>query len=91
MKKRYFVCARRWFDGINTYHSVCVTNLETGEEKVNPFEYGYGDAWQDTARRLMPLSEPKYWNNRHLRMSDLAHTDVVDVQRKKDLHNRGKQ
>lgn len=49
------VQARRWFQASygNTYHSVTVTNDDTGEQLREPFEYGYGDQYQETAARLI--------------------------------------
>lgn len=51
-----FVCnAVKWFDKVNgnTYHSVNVTNVETGEILYGEFQYGYGDHYRQTALELM--------------------------------------
>ena len=45
----------RWFDRLNgnTYHSVRVTNTETGETIYCPMQYGYGDHYRQTALEEM--------------------------------------
>lgn len=48
------VIARKWFDRVNgnTYHStrIIINGVEADYKK--PFEYGYGDAYMDTAAML---------------------------------------
>ena len=50
----FHISGRRWFDRVNgnTYHSTRV--FADGELVViTPFEYGYGDQWQQTAMVAM--------------------------------------
>lgn len=50
--RKYVVEGRKWFDRINgnTYHSVTVTDVQTGKVVFHdPFTYGYGDQWRQTA------------------------------------------
>lgn len=51
MKYLYTANACRWFDKVNgnTYHSVRVTNNETGDVLYCQFQYGYGDHYRQTA------------------------------------------
>lgn len=85
------VCARRWFDGANTYHSVRVV-FDDGTEACEPFEYGYGDAWLTTAGILCGAdSQSAHRVLRDLRESGrVVAVDVVDVRRRRDLHNAGR-
>jgi hypothetical protein len=55
MKYRYTAIARRWFDKVNgnTYHSVRITDNETGKAIAVPFQYGYGDCYRQTALQAM--------------------------------------
>ena len=57
MKYKFTARAVRWFDRVNgnTYHSVRVTNNETGETIYCPFQYGYGDQYRETALKAMAL------------------------------------
>ena len=52
---KFTVVAARWFDRINgnTYHSVRCTRHSDGAVVVGPFQYGYGDHYQQTARYAM--------------------------------------
>ena len=45
----------RWFDKVNgnTYHSVRVTRCRDGATIVCPFQYGYEDAYRQTALKAM--------------------------------------
>ena len=58
-RKIKFVCnAVRWFDKVNgnTYHSVRITKVSTGQTIVGlyaPYEYGYGDQYRYTALEAM--------------------------------------
>ena len=86
------VSARRWNDTYgNTYHSVSV--LRDGEfAGCVPFEYGYGDHYLHTAGRVLKLEDPytlAYPVAREALGIALT-TDVIDVQRRKDLHNGGR-
>ena len=55
MKVKFTVEAIRWFDKINgnTYHSVKITNNETGEQIAHPFTYGYGDSYRQSTFEVM--------------------------------------
>lgn len=55
MKYQFTAQAARWFDKVNgnTYHSVHVTNNETGESLFCPFQYGYGEQYRETALHEM--------------------------------------
>ena len=55
----------RWFDKINgnTYHSVRVIRLRDNKVIFAPYQYGYGDSYQDTALALMAENKwipPRY-------------------------------
>jgi len=41
----------KWFDKVNgnTYHSVRITRIDTGEQIACEFQYGYGDQYRHTA------------------------------------------
>ena len=72
-QKIKFICnAVRWFDKINgnTYHSVRITKVETGQTIVGinqPYEYGYGDQYRYTALDAMAAAHwlPKKYNGYH--------------------------
>jgi hypothetical protein len=95
------VSARRWQDrNGNTYHTVRVTLFrESGDvEKYGNADpvYGYGNAWERTALSLLvevgaiPHQKPKSIPSlsRYMRERGIAYgTEVLDVQRKKDLHD----
>ena len=51
MKYQFTAHAARWFDKVNgnTYHSVRVTNNNTGEVLYSQFQYGYGEHYRQTA------------------------------------------
>jgi hypothetical protein len=55
MKYKFNAHGQRWFDKINgnTYHSVSIVNNETGEVIRCPFQYGYEDAYRQTALQAM--------------------------------------
>ncbi len=93
------VLGRRWFQKTygNTYHSVTVTNDDTGEQLREPFEYGYGDQWEETAAHLieaagwLPTRERspngsraplRLWLERE---GVQLHRNLEDVKRQKDL------
>lgn len=53
---KFVANAVRWFDKVNgnTYHSVRIENVKTGETlKSLPMVYGYDDAYRQTALKLM--------------------------------------
>lgn len=86
------VDARRWNDTYgNTYHSVSV--YRNGEYAgCIPFEYGYGDHYPHTAGCILHLKDPYAlgrWAERESLGIRLT-TDVIDVKRRKDLHNGGR-
>lgn len=89
--KNLTVIGRRWFQRTygNTYHSVRV--IADGQEVGRvPFAYGYGDAWEQTARQmltekgLMPASSDPL-RLQCERMGVELHRTVADVARKGDL------
>jgi hypothetical protein len=51
MKIKFTARAAKWFDRVNgnTYHSVRITNNETGERIYCEFQYGYGEQYKQTA------------------------------------------
>jgi hypothetical protein len=55
------VIAKKWFDKVNgnTYHS-CVVLVNGFEVGYNPFEYGYGEQYRQTALEL--LQKAGYFN-----------------------------
>lgn len=86
MEHYYSIVARRWFDQKwgNTYHSVRVyRNGELVGE--NPYEYGYGDHYLQTADEIMKA------NGYHNFRQDLRENgkgfavSCSDVSKKKDL------
>lgn len=75
--------ARRWFQKSygNTYHSVKVYRNKKliGHE---PFTYGYGDQWIQTAQKFLPELETPTLKG----LRDIGATySLKDVKRKKDL------
>lgn len=52
---KYVANAVRWFDRVNgnTYHSVNITNVDTGEKIYAPFQYGYGEHYKQSALKIM--------------------------------------
>ena len=94
------ISARRWFDGNNTYHSVDVyaNGKHIGRE---PFEYGYGEQYLDTAHKILQKEGIYKKTGKSLKsgmkadyydflQDKRAHKDkfvviVSDVSRKKDL------
>lgn len=83
------ISARRWFDGQNTYHSVCIY-FSDGTERIEPFKYGYGDHFFHTAGVLCEMSDPYTMGMTYFRNECKITYEVVDVRRKKDLHNAGR-
>jgi len=89
-RNRFYVRARRWFDGSNTYHSVRISDSNMDELAFIPFTYGYGDHWQQTAFEW--FKENGFADNaenqhpgRYMRETLCADCTVEDVKRKKDL------
>jgi hypothetical protein len=58
-KIKFLAAACRWFDRVNgnTYHSVRITRCRDGETIVCPFQYGYGDAYRQTALVAMAAAK----------------------------------
>lgn len=54
-KIEYTAIAKRWFDKINgnTYHSVRVIRNPDGKTIYQPFTYGYGDSYRQSALEVM--------------------------------------
>jgi hypothetical protein len=84
-----FVCARRWFDGTNTYHSVRIC-FEDGTEKVEPFVYGYGNHFYVTVGEMLGLEQTSLPGNWRWQEEHRVRFDVVDVEEREDLHNGGR-
>lgn len=86
--------AKRWFDKLygNTYHSVRVYH-NGNELGFIPFEYGYGNHYLQTAKKIIEREtmlnvSPKYLDIRTLEEMGVKVVDnVTDVTRKKDLQN----
>jgi len=83
------VLGRRWFEKTNgnTYHS-CIVYIDGKQIAFEPFAYGYGNAYRQTAVELLnkagitatfPLW--RWCKDNNVELVD----DVVDVNRKKDL------
>ena len=92
------VLVRRWFDGLSTYQSMRVL-VDNNEVDVIPFRYGY-DAGDTMFRKLLTerwykygLPEPEkdmaLWEYKE-RHNITVTWDLVEVNRKKHLHNGGK-
>lgn len=85
------ITARRWFDKKwgNTYHSVSVrVDLEEGElySARNPFEYGYGDGYLQTAFALLQEGGIFPKTGRRLNGFDTDYSEFLDAMREKK-HN----
>ncbi len=88
MSFKYIVEGKRWFDGMNTYHTVVITNARTGKVIYSSgFTYGYGDHWKQTALEALirkgVLAREDMYNHEKIRKN--IHFSVVDVTRRKDL------
>lgn len=55
IKIKFIANAVKWFDKVNgnTYHSVNITRVSDGQVIYCSFEYGYGDAYRQTALSKM--------------------------------------
>lgn len=92
-KLQFIVEGRRWRDiNGNTYHSVVVTDADTGKViGEEPFQYGYEEAYKQTAMDILVksgrLTKENIENLRgqHELKRKMFHFDVADVSRKKDL------
>ena len=80
---RYAVNIREWFDKTwgNTYMSVRIRDLLTGQEWCEPFQYGNGHGMGERAASAL-MCEPITRDN--------AVWDYCTVTRRKDLHNGGR-
>jgi hypothetical protein len=100
--KTLHISGRRWFDRTygNTYHSVMV--VFDGVTHYIGYTYGYGDCYIQTAfewleqegivslRRSSNGMPEAYWQ--WAARTGCKYTyDVADVQRKRDLHEGGKE
>jgi hypothetical protein len=54
-KIKFIANAVKWFDRVNgnTYHSVRITKVSTGETIYCQFQYGYGSQYEYTALQAM--------------------------------------
>ena len=87
---KYLIEGRRWFQKTygNTYHTVTITDLKTGEViHKSKEEYGYGDHYRQTAKEWLIkqglLIKEKQHDHEYMRANFLF--KVVDVPREKDL------
>lgn len=94
MNKKFLVIAKKWFDKIkgNTYHSVKITDLETGKVYIVGKTYGYGSFYEYTAinkliaERLIDAKYGEYeYYNYEIENNYPIIWEVIDVKRKKDL------
>ena len=90
-RPKYLIEGYRWFDKVNgnTYHTVLITDLDTGATvyKSSNMEYGYGEQWQQTAYdELIKMGKTKKEDrfNHDLNRKRFIYR-VTDVNRKKDL------
>lgn len=75
------ILARRWFDkkNGNTYHSVRVIMID-GSERCVSFEYGYGDAYLQTAAQQLGIDTRDLFYS--MRQALNIGVDCVDVCRR---------
>ena len=96
------ITARRWFQRTygNTYHSV-VVYIDGQLVGSEPFVYGYGDGFMQTALSIIQDGRGLFNTREHFANGgsrdyydftnyirehrDICHIDVTDVQRRKDL------
>lgn len=90
LSKRFFILGKKWFDKVNgnTYHSVKIVDLESGETIVRtPRTYGYGEQYVQTAyeelTKLGLVEKVDRWNHELNRERFII--ECVDVPRKRDL------
>ena len=89
-KIRFYVRAKRWYDGTNTYHSVRILDSDMEELAYLPMEYGYGDHWMTTAfdwfkKNGFVPADVNAGASIYFRETLRADADVIDVKRKRDL------
>jgi hypothetical protein len=58
MKIKYIATAKEWRDKVNgnSYFSVQVKNLENGKIIYMPYQYGYGNHFEDEVKKLLNLN-----------------------------------
>lgn len=86
-----FVCVRRWWDGVSTYHSVSVTFVADKSTLMVPMAYGHGDHFWHTVGAMLGLEdqyEPSDWKWRE---KYCVGYDLIDVKRMADLHGGGRE
>lgn len=88
---KFLVEGYKWFDKVNgnTYHTIMITDLKTGQiiHKSPHLVYGYGEQWQQTAydelkKKGLVKEEDRF--NHELNRKRFIYR-VTDVNRKKDL------
>ena len=88
---QYVVCIRSWFDktGGNSYFT---GRIWGGDELVNlPFQYGYDFGAYTEAAILALNIDLQEWNVQDWETKrGMFGIELVEVARKKDLHNGGK-
>lgn len=84
MKYKYTAQAVRWFDKVNgnTYHSVKITDNETGARLHCPLQYGYGDQYRYTA--LLAMAENAWLPEKYQKKNDGRPGDYVYYEREND-------
>ena len=57
MKIKYIATAKEWRDKVNgnSYFSVQVKNLKNGKIMYMPYQYGYGNHFEDEVKQLLNL------------------------------------
>jgi hypothetical protein len=91
-RPKYLIEGYRWFDKINgnTYHTIRITDLDTGETiyKSPTIQYGYDDHYRQTAyEELKKMGKVKEEDrsNHDLNRKRFIYR-VTDVTRQKDLY-----
>ena len=84
----YTLCVRHYFDKVNgnSYYSMRIIGY--GHDVIVPMEYGHGDTtYRYEACRLLGLE----WESMtHDERREMFTIELVNVPRRKDLHNGGK-
>lgn len=69
MEKKYTAIAKRWFDKVNgnTYHSVRIIRHSDNATITQPFTYGYGRHYEQSALEVMLKAGwlPKEYNEKN--------------------------
>lgn len=92
------IIARRWYDGINTYHSTYVSCIERGKNVYTElgeckFAFGHNDMYQQTAIEIfreaagieISTQEHGYLNSWCKENNIVCYSNAVDVKRKREL------